>query len=179
MMIALYASLFLAPFIQEDAAVFGGAAAASASGMIGADPASLFVTVVAGLIASDVWKYWAGRWAQTHGKVRAWAEKPGVVAAKEKVLTRLGATLFAARFIPGTRIAAYLAAGLFGAPFLPFLGYLVASAILYVGLAFGLVAVVGAAAGEQAVHALAIAVGAAALLFVGFALWRRRRVKLS
>lgn len=174
--LTLYLSLFFAPFLQEDAAVFA-AAGAAAMPMANAQPGFVFVVSVAGLVVSDTWKFWAGRLAQRHPRIRAWADKPAVADAKDKVLKRLAATMFAVRFIPGTRIGAYVAAGLFGAPFLPFFAYVVASALLYVGAAFGVVHAVGVAAGRQAnqvVAALVVALVAGTLLY-GWLRARRRK----
>lgn len=142
----LYGGLLLAPFVQEDAAVV---AAATLSGMSGANGVMSYCAVLLGLTLSDVWKYWAGRLARTNAWAKKLADKPGVAAARDSVINRLGITLLTARFVPGTRIPLYLASGFFNAPFLKFFAYMFSSAVLYVSLVFGLFHVLGAVAGEQ------------------------------
>lgn len=142
----LYGGLLLAPFVQEDAAVV---AAATLSGMSGANPAVAYCAVLLGLTLSDVWKYWAGRLARTNAWAKKLADKPGVAAARDSVINRLGITLLTARFVPGTRIPLYLASGFFNAPFLKFFAYMFCSAVLYVSLVFALFRFLGAVAGEQ------------------------------
>lgn len=156
-LLLLLLPLLVAPFVQEDVAVFA-AATMAATMMHRADPLLVGVVALTGMVASDVWKFWAGRLAQRHDGFRRWAEKPGVVSARDKVLGRLGVTLFVVRFVPGTRIGAYVAAGFFGAPFRPFLLYVAASAALYLVTAFGLVMTLGAVAGKDAVKWLPLVV---------------------
>lgn len=142
----LYAVIFFAPFVQEDAAIVGAASASLGP----ADPALAFVTLVIGLILSDVWKYWLGRAAHAFAWTRNAAERPDVLAAREKVLKRLGVTLLIARFVPGTRIPLYLAAGVFKAPFGRFAFFVISSGLLYCGIVFAAFHALGAVIGEQA-----------------------------
>ncbi len=172
---ALYLTLFFAPFFQEDIAVFG-AAGAAASSMLATDNVALFMVALAGLITSDTWKFWAGRLAQRHPRLRKWAEKPAVSAARERVLKRLGLTMLAVRFVPGTRIGAYIAAGFFGAPFIPFFFYVVSSGILYLGIAFVVVHIAGVAAGHQANQVIAGVVITLVLIAI-LSSWLRNRRK--
>ncbi|MGD2132020.1 MAG: VTT domain-containing protein [Maricaulaceae bacterium] len=161
---SVYLALLLAPFVQEDTAVLV-AASFSLSGM--GDTSFLFVAVTLGLIASDLWKYWAGRAAHTQAWARRIAEKPAVARARELVDRRLGASLMAARFIPGTRIPLYLASGYFKASWPRFAFWISVSALAYVGAAFALFHTVGAVAGEAAkawLPAIAIAVLATVLI---------------
>jgi len=170
--LAVYVIVFFAPFVQEDAAVFG---AASAAAMGQGDPAILFAVTLAGLTLSDLWKYWAGAFAKRIPRFAKWVNDPRVLAAREGVLKRLGLTLLAARFVPGTRIPLYVACGVFHAPFGRFSAYVILSGALYIGLAFALLRLVGEAAGER-VHAIApfVAIGVVALV-IGISAWRRRR----
>jgi len=158
----VYALVFLAPFIQEDAAVIG---AASASMTGAADPFLLFAALLLGLSISDTWKYWLGRAAHAHGGLKALSGKEKVLAARERILKRLGVTLFIARFVPGTRIPLYVASGFFKAPFPRFAAFVVGSGALYAGLMFAVFHLLGRALGEQA-HVYIPA--AAVLLLVSF-----------
>jgi len=142
-----YWTFVLGPFVQEDAAVVGAATFAT---MAGKSPVAAFGAVLSGLILSDVWKYWAGRLARTHRFAKKFAEKPGVMAARDNVVNRLGVTLMTARFVPGTRIPLYVASGFFNAPFHRFFLYMSASAVLYVSIVFTAFYALGAVAGEAA-----------------------------
>jgi membrane protein DedA with SNARE-associated domain len=169
--LALYLSLLLGPFLQEDAAVLGAAGAAAAK--LG-PPEWLFAAAFTGLIFSDAWKFWLGHYARKHKRAAEWAKLKHIAGLRDKMQNRLGVTLFFARFIPGTRIPAYIAAGFFGAPFLPFLIYLMVSAAAYLGLAFAVVALAGRAAGERATHIIPfVAIGL--LLCVLAISWLRGR----
>ena len=143
----VYLGLFLAPFLQEDAAVIS---AASLSLAAMGDGTTLFFAVTAGLTASDLWKYWLGRAARSQGWAKKFAAKPAVTRAEELVRSKLAATLMTVRFIPGTRIALYIAAGYFGASWPKFVFWIVISALVYVGAAFALFHTVGMVAGEAA-----------------------------
>ncbi len=142
----IYLIVFLGPFVQEDTAVIG---AASASVMGVGDPVLLFISLLVGLSASDLWKYWAGRAARTHRWAERFAQKDGVQSARNKVLKRLAHTLMAVRFIPGTRIPTYVAAGFFKAPFGPFALWVVLSGTLYGVLIFALFHALGEVGGEK------------------------------
>jgi membrane protein DedA with SNARE-associated domain len=168
-----YALVFVTPFVQEDAAVLA-AASASVGGM--ANSFWLFVAIVAGLSFSDLWKYWIGRLAHQHPWAQRMAAKPAIAQAQDKVLNRLGITLFIARFVPGTRIPLYIASGYFRANFWRFSLYVIASGILYVGLAFGLFHLLGAVAGKElrkALPLLAVVLGLGLMVY----LWLKGRRK--
>ncbi len=160
----IYLCLLVAPFVQEDAAVIG---AASASTMGLGAPLWLFAALVLGLSASDLWKYWAGRAARTYNWAERFSQWNGVQSAKNKVLKRLGHTLMAVRFIPGTRIPIYLASGFFMAPFGRFTLWVVVSGMVYAALTFGLFHALGEVGGEKAktiVPLIAITIVLAVLL---------------
>jgi membrane protein DedA with SNARE-associated domain len=153
---ALYAGIFFLPFLQEDAAVI---AAATASITDAGPIAILFAVILAGLTASDVWKYWIGHVARRNAWAHRFAEKPGVSVAGDLVRTELAKTLYMARFVPGTRIPTYIACGFFKAPYAKFVAIVVLTAFTYVAIMFALFHMVGAVAGEQAKYWLpAIAV---------------------
>jgi membrane protein DedA with SNARE-associated domain len=143
---AIYLLVFLGPFVQEDAAVVG---AATAYITHQGDPTGLFGATLLGLTLSDSWKYWAGALAYRWRPARKWVRDPRVAGARDQVRRRLGLTLIAARFVPGTRIPLYVACGLFRAPFLRFLALIIFSGALYLALAFGAFALLGAVAGES------------------------------
>ena len=144
---ALYFAIFALPFLQEDAAVIGAATAS----MLGLAPTSyLIVAIMAGLIASDAWKYWIGRLARRYQWAHKFAEKPGVSVAGDLVRKEFVQTMLTARFVPGTRIPTYVACGFFKAPYGRYLIVLATTAALYVTIMFTLFHVGGRVAGEQA-----------------------------
>ena len=152
---AVYGIAILLPFVQEDAAVIG-AASAAATGH--GDAAGLFAATLFGLILSDTWKYWAGRFAHAHPGTAKLAVDPRVIAARDRVVNRLGVALMIARFVPGTRIPLYVACGLFKAPFPRFFVTIIFSGALYLAIAFIAFATLGAALGEQVRSAIPVAV---------------------
>ena len=165
----IYLSSFIAPFVQEDAAVLGAVTAFAHPGMDHmADGFLIVIAMLAGLIISDLWKYWLG-WA---GRTQAWAhrfaEKPSVAQVRAKIVANPGKTLLIARFVPGTRIPAYIAAGFFGVPFGIFAAWIVISALAYTFVAWALIASVGTVAGEKGQLYLAIGLISAILIFVTF-----------
>lgn len=143
----LYFSIFFLPFIQEDAAVIGAATASLA----GAAPTPLIVAaILTGLVASDGWKYWMGRLARRYEWAHKFAEKPGVSIAGDLIKKEFIQTMLTARFVPGTRIPTYVAAGFFKADYVRYILTLVLTASLYVAAVFILFHSVGAVAGEKA-----------------------------
>lgn len=169
---AVYALAFLGPFVQEDAAVLGAAAAAAAGQ---GDPAGLFVATFLGLLASDGWKYWVGYYAHKWPWAARQAEKPSVMKAREEVVKRLFLALLTARFVPGTRIPLYVAAGYFKAPFWRFLVYISITGLAYLIVAFGVLMTLGAAMGEQVQAVLPFVVGGIIAFVLGYLFWKSRR----
>jgi membrane protein DedA with SNARE-associated domain len=172
---ALYLAFFIAPFLQEDAAVIGAASAAS---MHEGDAPGILVVSLLGLIVSDTWKYWAGYYAQSWPPAARWANNSKVGALKEAVLKRLGLALLGARFIPGTRIPLYLACGVFRAPFRRFLPLIALTGALYLGLTFALFAVLDDILGPQFQRVLPIVIlGVFAIIIAVTFMSRRRRTQ--
>src|SRR5215470_4506927 len=96
---SVYFLIVVTPFIQEDTAVVGAATAS----ISGADPIICYLLLVLGITGSDLFKYWIGRASHVLRWTRRLTERPDVLAARERVLKRLGLTLVIARFVPGTR----------------------------------------------------------------------------
>lgn len=144
----LFGALFLTPFLQED---FGVILAATAS-LAGAAPtAFLAAAILTGLVASDAWKYWMGRLARRYEWAHKFAEKPGVSIAGDLIRKEFLQTMLTARFVPGTRIPTYIAAGFFKANYVKYIMTLVLTASLYIVVVFTLFHTVGAVAGEEAI----------------------------
>ena len=110
----------------------------------------MFIAITIGLTISDLWKYWLGRAAISRPWARKHAESTHVLKAKDSIVHNLGKSIMIARFVPGTRIPLYIAAGFFQASFLKFTTFIFLSALIYIGIAFGLFNILGEVAGEEA-----------------------------
>lgn len=144
----VFGLLFFSPFLQED---FGVILAATASVYNVAPTAFLAAAILTGLVASDAWKYWMGRLARRYAWAHKFAEKPGVSVAGDLIRKEFLQTMLTARFVPGTRIPTYIAAGFFKADYIRYVLTLVFTASLYIVIVFGLFHTVGAVAGEEAI----------------------------
>ncbi|MEM9838771.1 MAG: VTT domain-containing protein [Pseudomonadota bacterium] len=171
-MMWVYLGIFLAPFVQEDAAVIS-AASLAATGM--GQEAAILGVALAGLSASDLWKYTIGMAARQQAWAKRFAEKPRVEAAGRVVREKLGQAIFAARFVPGTRIALYIAAGYFSAPFWRFAVFIVASAAVLIGGLFALLRVLGDVVGDSAVLIVSLTALSVLMVYVLFKVIRARQ----
>ncbi|MDB2437126.1 VTT domain-containing protein [Hellea sp.] len=167
-----YLSVFVGPFVQEDAAVF---LAATLSANNPNYFPSMFFVILAGLILSDIWKYWIGWAALKNPRARAFAEKKKVVDLQDKVQRYTLATLFGARFVPFARIPTYVACGFFKVPYWKFCAIVAFTATIYALVIFAFCHLVGEVVGERFEWLLPIAGVTFALLFVGIQTLRNRR----
>jgi len=143
---APYLIVFAAPFVQEDTAVIG-TAALTAIGKLALWPA--VIAIFLGLFFSDIWKYWIG-WAALKNKTgEQFSQKSKVLSLKEKVEAFPFTTLVGARFIPLTRIPAYIACGFFQISYLKFCFYIAITGAVYIALFFGAFLFLGALMAEQ------------------------------
>ncbi len=162
----LYLVIFLLPFWQEDVAVI---AAATASLSNAAPTPLLVIAILAGLVGSDAWKYWIGRLGRRYQWAHKFAEKPGVSIAGDLIRKEFVQTMLTARFVPGTRIPTYIAAGFFKAAYPKYVLTLIFTAALYVGIMFTLFHALGDIVGEKATFWLPIG---AVVILVGYILFR-------
>lgn len=175
----IYPLILIAPFIQEDTAVIG---AATYSMSTGANPWLCFVFLVLGITASDLWKYWIGRAAHVFEWTRRMAERPAVLAARDRVHNHLVTTLLIARFVVGTRIPLFIAAGLFKAPFKRAAAIISISAFVYAAIVFSVFHALGRILGERAERTMpfvALGIVALVLLFQFIRAFLARRARLS
>jgi membrane protein DedA with SNARE-associated domain len=176
----VYPLIVATPFIQEDAAVVGAATAS----ISGANPLACYLLLVLGITGSDLFKYWIGRASHAFAWTRRMTQRTDVLAARERVLKRLGMTLVIARFVPGTRIPLFVASGLFHAPFGRVAAYVIGTAFIYAGIIFAIFHALGAPMGEQARRtlpfaALGIVVLVMTIQIIRSALARRAAMRLS
>ena len=143
---AIYVAIMLAPFIQEDLAVLA-AAGLSATGQTELVPTVL--AIFAGLFFSDIWKYWIGWAALNNKKGAAFSKQEKVMALKEKVVTYPFSAMMTARFVPLTRIPAYIAAGFFKVNYAKFCIYIAITAILYIAMFFSVFHLLGELMAEK------------------------------
>jgi membrane protein DedA with SNARE-associated domain len=146
----IYLTAFIGPFVQEDAAIIGAVTAFlhPETHMMASGPLILSAMFL-GLVISDLWKYWIGAAGRSQNWAKAMVNKPSVGLIASKIQAHPGKTLLLARFIPGTRIPAYIAAGFFGVSFPRFAVWIVVSGLAYVVCAGILLATVGAVAGKN------------------------------
>jgi membrane protein DedA with SNARE-associated domain len=134
-------------FISEDAA-----AVSSALLVLGGPVAWPvgFVSCFLGIWAGDLGIYSAARWGGRpllRSRVVASRISLAVVDRLEQNFARRAeATLFVSRFLPGTRVVTYVAAGLFATPLLSFALVTGCAVFLWVATIFGLTKLLGAAA---------------------------------
>ena len=174
----VYALILIAPFIQEDTAVIG---AATFSMTNSANAWVCFVFLVLGITLSDLWKYWIGRAAHVFQWTRTMAERPAVLAARDRVHNHLLTTLLIARFVVGTRIPLFIAAGLFKAPLKRVAAIISISALVYAAIVFAIFHALGQVLGVEAQRtmpfvALGIVAGVLIFQFVRAVLARRARL---
>ena len=79
-----------------------------------------------------------------------------------------------ARFVPGTRIPAYLAAGFLGVPFGVFALWIIVSALTYTSVIWGLIVTVGTVAGQKGQLYLGLGLVSLILIVMGGRLWMAR-----
>ena len=142
----LYLGIFLGPFVQEDGAVL------TAATLSAADPQHfpvVFFIILAGLFASDIWKYWIGYAAHAHPRARRFAEKDKVIRLQDRVKDNVLLTLFTARFVPLARVPAYVACGYFKVPYVKFCATVFLTALLYTIVIFAACHLLGEIFGDR------------------------------
>ncbi|MBV9928194.1 MAG: VTT domain-containing protein [Acidobacteria bacterium] len=179
--VALFFLLAAATLVSEDATcVTAGLLVAKGEASFAvAASGSLF-----GIFVGDVLLFLAGRFAGRPALRVAplkWFVRAGDVARSSEWFERRGpAVILLSRFLPGTRVATYFAAGLLETSFPKFSLYFLLAAAAWTPLVVGLAATLGAGAGTLTRLALAGA-AAYALVRVGLRLasYRGRRLLVS
>lgn len=167
-----YLTVFLGPFVQEDAAVL---LAASLSANNPNYFPTMFFVILAGLFLSDIWKYWIGWAALKNPRARAFTEKKHVADLQDKVQRYTLVTLFGARFLPLARIPAYVACGFFRVPYWKFCLIIALTATVYTTIIFAVCHLLGEVMGERFEWLLPIIGISVALLFVGYQVLKRKK----
>ena len=167
-----YLGALFGPFVQEDASV---ALAASLSATKAAKTLPLYILTCIGLFFSDIWKYWVGWAALRNKKAKAFANKDQVMVLQDKVRSHTMATLLAARFVPLTRIPAYVACGFFGVSYPKYCVIIAFTAVLYASIVFAAFHVLGEILGEQLLWVMPIIAIAFVSTYVGYHVYKKRQ----
>jgi membrane protein DedA with SNARE-associated domain/pimeloyl-ACP methyl ester carboxylesterase len=136
--------LILSTLISEDLACIAGGLLV-ASGMIGFHHALLGCFM--GILTADVLIYWMGRWIGT--PILYWVpfkwfiSEKDIMKAKEMFEYRGAEIIFITRFLPGTRLPTYLAAGILKTKFTTFFIYFFTAIAIWTPLLVGVSALIG------------------------------------
>ena len=115
---SLVLAIILGTFILEDptAVIVGMLAADGTIGM----PIALF-SLYAGIILGDIGLYCLGWLASKHHRLGQYVDHDLTLPFRAWLESRFVLTIFAARFIPGSRLPTYTASGFFGSPLSTFI----------------------------------------------------------
>lgn len=172
---ALLVALALATLVSEDLACIA-AGLLVARGAFGLPEASLACFL--GILGGDLLLFLAGRYGGRPALARAplswWIRPEQIERGEAWFRERGGRVLFAARFLPGSRLPTYVAAGLLGCPVGTFTLWLAVAGAIWTPILVGLAAKLGETALVQLERygraALPIAV-LAFLLFLALTRW--------
>jgi membrane protein DedA with SNARE-associated domain len=181
--------LAVGTLVSEDVACIGG-------GLLVAGGELSFASVVlacfAGILIGDLLLVAAGRWggrrALATWPLRTWISPDAVERASGWFAKRGAWVILASRFIPGTRLPTYVAAGILRVPLVKFVPWFVLACALWTPLLVGVALVSGQAAlgwlskwSEASGVLLAAGVLAWCVVKLAFGLmtWRGRRLLLS
>lgn len=139
--------IFAATFVLEDAASVSAALLAS-MGHISVSLA--LAALVAGIFLGDLGLYGLGRLALTNDWARNYIGDARRADGQRWLQRRLLPTLIAARFLPGTRLPVYTASGFLKVPLALFVSITAGASVVWTGMVFLIVFVLGAAALETA-----------------------------
>jgi membrane protein DedA with SNARE-associated domain len=136
--------LILTTLISEDLACIAGGLLV-ASGIIGFHYALLGCFI--GILTADVLIYWMGRWIGT--PILKWIpfrwfiSENDIQRAKEMFEFRGAEIIFVTRFLPGTRMPTYLAAGMLKTSFVSFFAYFFIAIAIWTPMLVGISALIG------------------------------------
>ena len=121
--------LVVTPFLPGDSLLFVAGAIAALGGM---DIAAVMATLVAAALCGDNVNYWVGRWAGM--RIFSRFLNPAHLQRTHAFYERHGGkTIILARFVPIVRTYVPFVAGVGAMPYLRYLAYCVAGAVIWVG----------------------------------------------
>lgn len=160
-------ALFGATFVAEDAATVAAGVLVARAGI---DPVAALSGLILGTAVGDLALYALGRWGagtQLGAKLRG---RNDVRRAESWIADRALLLVFAARFLPGSRLPVFTASGLVAAPVLPVAAIIAVTTPIWTGTLFALARCAGEAGARDLVTA---ACPAAVLLVAATMLFRR------
>jgi membrane protein DedA with SNARE-associated domain len=182
-------ALALATLVSEDlACVAAGLLVAQGSLGFGSAVGACFVGIFSGDLLLVLAGRSLGRPALGIAPLRWWITAEGVARAERWFRRRGPGLILASRFMPGTRLPTYFAAGVLRAPLAPFLGWFFLACALWTPLLVGSAIFFGEAALRiftTWTHVVPVMIGAGILALLGSRLavalstWRGRRLLLS
>jgi membrane protein DedA with SNARE-associated domain len=150
-------ALFAATFVLEDAATV---AAGLLTAQTGADWSVALLAVIVGTMVGDLALYATGRWGAGTKLGRKLRARADVQRAEGWIAGRVLALVFAARFLPGSRLPVYTASGLVAAPFGAVAVIIAATTPFWTGALFAAAHFAGEAGAERLLT-IAVPVGLA------------------
>lgn len=173
----IFLALACATLLSEDlTCIAAGLLVAQGSLAFGPATAACFVGILSGDLLLVLIGRTLGRQSLQVVPLRWWAPPALVERAEEWFRRRGPALIFASRFMPGTRVPVYFAAGALRAPMLRFAGWFALACAIWTPLLVG----AAAAFGEAALRVFASwASVAPALLLAGAAAWLSAKAALN
>lgn len=165
-------TLFAATFVAEDVATIAAGVLVSQTG---ADLFAALVGVILGTAIGDLSLYAFGRWGGNTQFGRKLRVRADVKRAEGWISGRVLALVFAARFLPGSRLPVFTASGLVAAPFAPVAAIIAITTPFWTG---GLFAVSHYAGEAGAQELIAAAVPAGVAFFAGALLFRHAKLAI-
>lgn len=162
-------ALALATLVSEDlACIAAGLLVAAGKLTFAPAVAACFVGILAGDLLLVAAGRWLGRGVLTRWPVRGRVSPEAVARAERWFLQRGAWVILASRFMPGTRLPTYVAAGVLRMPWLRFTGWFVLACAMWTPLLVGVAAVAGQVALEWFQAWARVTLG---LALVGLGLW--------
>lgn len=139
-------TLFAATFVAEDIATI---AAGVLVAQTGADPFAALTGVILGTAIGDLALYALGRWGGGSKMGRKLRARADVTRAESWISGRVLALVFAARFLPGSRLPVFTASGLVAAPLVPVAAIIAVTTPFWTGTLFAVARFAGEAGAQQ------------------------------
>ena len=166
--VAAALAVIIGAFVSEDAATVTAASLAAASLL---DVRISFLSAVAGLWVGDLGVYAAARWWQEKIPCGRWSLKTMNSIQPVSSAAASDWPLALSRFFPGTRLPAYVSAGLNRVPFLRFAGITAVTATLWTAIVFVAIWIFPSQA-QTAKERLALLGVVGLTAFAGLSLWK-------
>ncbi len=165
-------TLFAATFVAEDLATIAGGVLVSQTG---ADPVAALTGVIFGTAVGDLALYGFGRWGGNTILGRKLRARADVKRAESWISGRVLALVFAARFLPGSRLPVFTASGLVAAPFAPVAAIIAVTTPFWTGTLFAVAHYAGEAEAQQLIAA---ALPAGTALIIGAFIFQRAKAAI-